>query len=234
MKNPIVRYLEPITLVGGGHIGDKDWDEAIRLAPRLVAADGGARAALARGAVPDRVIGDLDSLDQATRACLAPDLITHVTDQNSTDFDKCLRHCEAPLVVAIGVLGPRMDHGLAAMAALMAHAHRPIVLLGGADVIALCPPRIALRMPAGTRVSLFPMGAVSGRSSGLQWAIDGVGFAPDGVIGTSNRVADGADQVEITMEAPLMALILPRRMLGALAAALLEGASSGALWPVRA
>jgi thiamine pyrophosphokinase len=62
------------------------------------------------------------------------------------------------------------------------------------------------------------MGPVRGTSRGLAWPIDGIDFLPGGRLGTSNRVEGGV--VELTMEAPLMLVILPRAALGAAISAL--------------
>jgi len=70
----------------------------------------------------------------------------------------------------------------------------------------LCPPELHLPLAAGARVSLFPMGAVTGTSQGLDWPIGGIDFAPDGRVGTSNR-AQG--DVTLRVTAPRMLVILP-------------------------
>jgi thiamine pyrophosphokinase len=74
-------------------------------------------------------------------------------------------------------------------------------------------------LPVGTRLSLFPLGAVSGTSDGLRWPIDGLSFAPDGTIGTSNEVTG---PVHLTMNAPKMLIILPAEMLEAVMQAMVE------------
>jgi thiamine pyrophosphokinase len=57
------------------------------------------------------------------------------------------------------------------------------------------------------------MAPVTGRSTGLEWPIDGIRFAPDGMIGTSNRV--DAPRVSLTFDGPGMLVIVPRRRLDA-------------------
>ena len=39
---------------------------------------------------------------------------THLVDQDTTDFDKALRHIKAPVVIGAGFSGARTDHALAA------------------------------------------------------------------------------------------------------------------------
>ena len=67
MIGRIVHSKVPVSLVGGGNLDPTDLDLALDRAPWLVAADGGAGAALAAGHVPEVVIGDLDSLQPNDR-----------------------------------------------------------------------------------------------------------------------------------------------------------------------
>jgi thiamine pyrophosphokinase len=71
----------------------------------------------------------------------------------------------------------------------------------------------------GTRVSLFPMRPVRCRSDGLKWPLDGIDFAPDGMVGTSN---EATAPVQLEAEAPGMLLILPKAHLGLLVSQLLQ------------
>lgn len=228
MKHKIFQSNAPVLLVGGGAADPAVLADAVRSAETVVAADGGAARVLALGRMPDAVYGDMDSLDPVLQARLAPGVLRPVAEQDSTDFDKCLRHIAAPVVLGHGFLGKRLDHQLAAMSVLCRRPERRCVLVGEEDVVLLCPPEIALSLAPGTRLSLFPMGPVTARSEGLRWPLDGLGFRPAGVIGTSNEVT-GA--VRLWMEAPLMLLILPVDCLSELLAAL---AAAPGEWPARA
>lgn len=217
----IVRHPVGVTVLGGGRLAEGALERALARAPALVAADGAAAAALAAGYRPEAVIGDFDSLSPGVRAALPPGRLHHVAEQDSTDFEKCLARVAAPLVLAVGVTGARTDHELAVFNALVRSPHACLVL-GERDLVAALPPgrEIALDVPAGTRVSLFPMGAVSGRSEGLAWPIGGIGFAPDGRVGTSNRATG---PVRLEMDAAGMLLILPLAQLDAAIRALVPG-----------
>ncbi|HLQ20103.1 MAG TPA: hypothetical protein VK146_14095 [Tabrizicola sp.] len=74
----------------------------------------------------------------------------------------------------------------------------------------------------GEPVSLFPMAQVTGRSEGLEWPIAGISFAPDGMIGTSNRAI--ARRVVLEFDRRGMLVILPRHRLDAAIKALLAAA----------
>ncbi|MDX1821710.1 MAG: thiamine diphosphokinase [Paracoccaceae bacterium] len=219
MQDVIVHADTPVTLIGGGHSDAETLAQVLELAPRLVAADGGAGAALAAGHRPEAVIGDMDSLTQAARAELGEDRIHRIDEQDSTDFDKCLMAIRAPLVLGLGFTGPRLDHQMATFNALVRHHRKRCILVGAQEVVMLAPPALRLDLAAGETVSLFPMGAVEAKSEGLHWPVGGLSFAPDGRVGTSNR-ATGPIWLAVT--APKMLLFLPRRVLGPLVATLLD------------
>lgn len=201
-----LRFDQGVTLIGGGEVGENDLALARHFAPGLVAADGGAAHALRFGAMPDAVIGDFDSLSPEIKMQIRPERLVPVAEQDSTDFEKCLTRICAPYVIGVGFLGGRQDHGLAALAVIARIVLPPVILLGENDLIFAAPPELALDLGAGTRVSLFPMGAAHGRSTGLRWPVDGIAFSPDGRIGTSN-ITTGP--LRLSMTGPML-VILPK------------------------
>lgn len=213
----IVETSEGVTLVGGGNVTASAMNEALTLAPRLVAADGGADRALRLGLRPEAVIGDMDSISPAGRAALPPDRLHRIAEQDTTDFEKCLAGIVAPLILAVGFAGPRADHAMAVWNALVRAPARPCIVIGPRDIVFAAPPVLDLPLRPGTRVSLFPMAAVTGESQGLAWPIDGLAFAPDGRVGTSNRATG---PVRLALARPGMLVILPRAALRLAAAAL--------------
>lgn len=213
MNHPIVQSSDGVTLVGGAPVSRASFQLALKRAPRLVAADGGADRALAAGHRPEAVIGDFDSISHAARASLGPDRMFPIAEQLTTDFDKVLRSVAAPFTLALGFTGARIDHGLAVFNTLVRHADRRCLVLGARDVVFHCPPQLILRLAPGDRLSLFPLAPVTGRSTGLEWPIDGLTLAPDGMIGTSNRVA--SREVRLAVDGPGLLVILPRARLDA-------------------
>jgi thiamine pyrophosphokinase len=227
-ERPIYEGDSAVTLLGGGSVRTADLDDALRHAPVLIAADGGADAALAAGRMPVAVVGDLDSLSSHARTRLSPEILYETLEQDTTDFDKALRRVAAPLVLAVGFTGARLDHELAVFHTLVARpAHRCIVV-GDRDIVFLAPPRVRLDLEPGTRVSLFPMDEVSGGSEGLRWPIDGLVFHPARRIGTSNEVASGP--VLLHTDRPALLVILPRETLEPAIRAL--GAADTLKWAV--
>lgn len=222
----LLRAEEPVTLVGGGAVPAERLAAALALAPVVVGADGGGNFALPPGFEFRMVIGDMDSLRDPAAMRARGVALCEVTEQTSTDLEKCLYSIEAPLVLGVGFLGGRLDHHLAAMNALAKHPAR-VVLIGDEDICFLCPPDFALDMAAGDRVSLFPMGPVTGvLGEGLRWPIAGLRFAPDGRIGTSNAARGGP--LRLGFDAPRMLVILPARYLAKVADRLRSSPAAGA------
>lgn len=227
---PIISAADPVGLVGGGDIGPADLQEARQYADRFVAADSGASALLDAGIMPEAVIGDFDSIPQDRLAGLPDHVVYRIGEQDSTDFDKCLRNIDAPLILGLGFMGARVDHQLAVFNRLAARPDRRCILIGAADIVFCAPPELTLSLPVGTRLSLFPMARTGGQSSGLRWPIDGLDFAPDARVGTSNECAQ--DIVTLNFDAPGMLVILPRACLPAAIRAV-QSAECGT-WSVRA
>ncbi len=214
----IVSSLQPITLVGGGAVLDGDLGTCLQLAPGLVAADGGANYCVANQLLPDVVIGDMDSCSGLALRGIPSDRLHPINEQDSTDFDKALRNIDAPLVLGVGFMGGRIDHELACYNALVRHPDRACVLLGAEDIVFLAPASLDLPLQPGTRVSLFPMCSVEGRSRGLRWPIDGLAMSPGAKIGTSN---EAIGNVHLEFTTPGMLVILPRACLREVVRALL-------------
>ena len=218
MNKLIVDETGPVTLIGGGDLGEGDLDWALSLTDCLVAADGGADHALAQNQLPSAVIGDFDSISPQFLAGIPPDRLFQVAEQDSTDFEKALRAIRAPLVVAVGFLGGRVDHQLAVLNALVRDIGPPCIVLGAQEVIFHLPAQVSLPLQAGETVSLFPLREVRASSTGLEWPLDGLVMQPGGQIGTSNR-ALGA--VTLTVGGPGLLGLVPRHHLPALIQALL-------------
>ena len=227
MNFPLLETGLPLTVIGGGDIDSDALQCALSLAPICVAADGGADTALSANVELAAVIGDMDSISEAARAQIPHNRQHLIAEQDSTDFDKVLRSVAAPLVVAVGFTGGRIDHELSALHTLVAKADRLVVLLAREDIIFLCPSVLSLPLPEGTRVSLFPMRAARGRSRGLHWPIDGIEFAAGLRSGTSNRATG---HLHLEFDEPGMLCILPKRFIRPVVSALLD-LPTHARWP---
>ncbi len=108
MNIGIIESAVPVTLLGGGTVYDGDIVEALPLAPVCVAADSGGRHALEADIDLAAVVGDFDSIGPDLERIPMSRQI-HIDEQESTDFDKALRHILAPVVLAVGRTG--LDFG---------------------------------------------------------------------------------------------------------------------------
>lgn len=201
-----VHSNEGVTLVGAGNPGGEEIVKAVAIAPFVVAADGGANFCLAAGVRPAVVIGDFDSVTEDTRTALPEARFVEVTEQDSTDFEKCLNLIDAPFVLATGFTDGRVDHSLAALSALVQGLGPPTIIVGKDDLMFAAPAKLSLDLPAGTRVSLFPMQPLAGRSKGLRWTIDGLALDPMGRIGTSN---EATGPVDLAFDGPGCIVLIP-------------------------
>jgi len=196
----IVEQTRPLILVGNGDYDIKKLAQFSRRGP-VVAVDGGYYGCRLAGLTPDLVIGDMDSLDPQDLADAQNRTRVHpISEQDTTDLEKALRHLKAPLVIGFGFLGKRFDHSLAALSVLAnyAHQHR-VILMGSDDVVFVTARSFLMPTKKGQRISIWPLGQVAfKRSLGLAWPLDGLVMAPDKQVGTSNK-AD-SEKIEIHPE----------------------------------
>lgn len=172
-----------IVIVAGGDLAPGD---AGRLdgADLVIAADGGASALDALGLRPDRLVGDLDSVQPALVRRLEADGVPvdrYPRDKDASDTELALAAAieaggsELVLLGAIG--GTRLDHELAnlLLVADPDHASRDLrALRAGTTVRAVHGGRrLELVGIAGDLVTLLPLGeeAHGVTTDGLRWAL---------------------------------------------------------------
>ena len=150
-------------------------DELREGAALVVAADGGARSALALGVMPDIVTGDLDSIGDA-RDAIPPDRIRPNADPNATDLEKAVALCldeGCDAIDIIGAGGGRADHALANLSVLVRFGRQARVrVVDERFAIELVDGEAAVDGEAGTVVSLVALGRCEGvTTSGLRWEL---------------------------------------------------------------
>lgn len=216
-----------VTLVGGGVASEAAFRTSKRLAPRVYAADGGANHLKVWGERPEAVFGDLDSLEDRAWWASQKDVdVVEIDEQDTTDFEKCLDRIEADLILALGFLGGRLDHALAALHALAARPDQRVILLGEAEVVFLAPPLWRARLEPGDRVSIWPIRPVRvSESQGLRWPLDPLDLEAGLRIGTSNEAAQA--EVSARFDRPGALLLLPPERLEAAAHSLISAPSFG-------
>lgn len=211
---PALRLDRPATLIGGGQATRGMLAEALALAPRLIAADGGANLLRDWGLRPEAIVGDMDSIEAPERFAAEGARMLRVDEQDTTDLAKCLYSVEAPAYIGVGFLGRRFDHALAALHALLARPEKRILLIGEEDVVFLVPPDWRVRLAPGARVSFVPLRPTRGLDSeGLEWPIDGLDMEIGRRVGVSNRAV--AETVAARFDGDGVAAMVERRFLRA-------------------
>ena len=215
----IVHSSDPVALVGGADLGPQDLKILQSYAPSFVGVDGGADHLLTAGIRPVAVIGDLDSISDGARLEYS-DLLHHVCEQDTVDFEKAWRLVDAPIVFAVGFSGGRLDHTLAVLNVMGRFGGRRLILIGSEDVTAIVPrDGIVLNgLGTGSRLSLMPLATARVSATGMRWPVDDQVFDTLRFTSPSNEVVGPV--VTLSAEGPVL-LVLPRRSLDAMVKAMM-------------
>ena len=215
----IVHSSDPVALVGGADLGPQDLKILQSYAPSFVGVDGGADHLLTAGIRPVAVIGDLDSISDRARLEYS-DLLHHVCEQDTVDFEKAWRLVDAPIVFAVGFSGGRLDHTLAVLNVMGRFGGRRLILIGTEDVTAIVPrDGIVLNgLGTGSRLSLMPLATARVSATGMRWPVDDQVFDTLRFTSPSNEVVGPV--VTLSAEGPVL-LVLPRRSLDAMVKAMM-------------
>ena len=184
----------------------------------VIAADSGAVACLQADIVPDLVVGDLDSLDQASRARLAelgvPTAVVSA-EKDETDLDVAVdaaRKRGATCVTFSGVVGGRLDHTLASIGTL-ARACDLMPVLAEPDVEGWVlgeAGRTTLRLEdkLGATVSLLSLGGAVVSCSGFRYPLQEEHLAALSSRGISNVCVDSPAEIRVHA-GTLLVLLIP-------------------------
>ncbi|MEM7589779.1 MAG: thiamine diphosphokinase [Myxococcota bacterium] len=181
----------------------------------FVASDGAGCRLAKMGFSPQLVVGDFDSFSgQALPEC------TYVrdTDQNSTDFDKCLQEMGSrqlfPTLV-VGIAGGSLDHSLYALQRFTAHSATHEMLLYDEQpaypstwAVAVYGNR-TFTLPAGCLVSFICFTRVTVTTIGLQWNLSHAQLEPGGLCAIRNRVVDKTVSLQVLGGGLLVLVCLP-------------------------
>jgi len=210
-----LEFDDLLVIVGGGDV-DADLLASLHSAGgHLVAADSGVTAIVEAGLWPEAIIGDFDSLGDPFE-WLGKTRLIKLSEQDTTDFEKALYSTRAPVTVALGMTGKRLDHTLAAIDAASRHIEeRFVILVDSADIALVLRGPFGHQVKAGDRVSVHPLGPIKfRRSTGLKYPLNGLRLAPGIRTGTSNAATNGPFTiVPETGEDAAWLLILDRRYL---------------------
>jgi len=148
----------------------------------VVAADGGADLCRAAGREPDHIVGDLDSISDASG--LTPD-----PDQDSSDADKLLAYLvreDIESVTIVGIEGDRLDHVVATLYSCARSSVRcRLVLRNGLGYVNDTPPNGFVG-----RISIIPLGRCRVTAHGFRWPLEDDWLDPLGLVSLSNEAID--------------------------------------------
>ncbi|MCR6636943.1 thiamine diphosphokinase [Devosia sp.] len=203
----------PLAIVGGGTVDGALLRELAEKGVALVGADGGADTIDSADLLPDAIVGDLDSLENRA-GWESRTRVIHIPEQITTDFQKALYSTEAPVTLALGMTGKRLDHTLAALSAVLQYApSRRLMLVDEVDVALAVTGSIAFEAGKRERVSIHPLVPIRFRNStGLFYPMDGLLLEPGGLIGTSNEGTGGPVEVVPEDETPWLLILAKERL----------------------
>ena len=183
----------------------------------VVAADGGADAALALGLGVDLAIGDFDSISAAGLAALeraGTRIERHPAAKDATDLELALDAAlaaEPRRILLVGAAGGRLDHLLSSLELLASSRYAHVELdaqLGAARVHVIRQARTL----AGTPGELLSLHALHGAATavtteGLEYPLAGETLEPGSSRGVSNVFA--ASEARVTLESGVLLAVRP-------------------------
>lgn len=147
----------------------------LKEAPFVVCCDGGANEYIAKGHLPDIIIGDGDSLSEANRLQYAS-LIHYNPDQETNDQTKAVQYLLSQgkkRIAIVGATGKREDHTIGNISLLMEYMRMGADVHSYTDYGVFIPCRGTCTFPCreGQQVSIFNFTAKGLKSEGLAYPI---------------------------------------------------------------
>ncbi len=220
--------IEPtLTVLVGGQEPAGDSFLAHHIVGALWCADAGYRHAYAMGLVPQRVVGDLDSLNQAQLDELARVncmVDRYPPEKDESDLELTLRLAAEAGHRSVRLLasgGGRLDHSLFNFVPMFAIADRLGLRLEALSSqwtvtqISTRFPQLALQQRQGWGLSLMPLSPMveSVDLIGMRYSLDGAQLRFDATLGLSNKILSEDAQARIGTGLALVILIPPQTLL---------------------
>jgi len=169
-----------------------------------VAADGGANLLVKRNYAPDVVVGDFDSLDSKTREKIPNVKFIHITEQETNDADKSVRHCLKLGFKEIHLLsadGGRQDQFISGLEILFKYsAQARLVSWTQMERMEFINSNWEENIDPGTTLSILPVfgGAQGIVTKGLKYSLNNQNLIPGkSPSGVSNLVVSNPVSVNI-------------------------------------
>ncbi len=170
----------------------------------LIAADGAAEHMVVNRVVPHAVVGDFDSLSvEALQKLeeLSVELMKS-SNQETTDFEKCLEYCTqkgCESVLVLGFDGGEIDHLLGNWSAVHSFGSRlRIAVETRQQRMTFGKGALSLTIPVRSTVSIIPHHTAKVSSKGLVWELSNMQLSLGGRIGTRNKAKEEHVLIEIS------------------------------------
>ena len=183
-------------------VANGGWPKAFKIVKNIaeydavIALDGAANRMIEANIVPTAIIGDLDSVDDATLEHCKTNgtMVIHTPDQDQSDVSKGLAWATKTYPNAhidlIGIEIGRYDHHLAAYLALFETESSARILMDGWSALRVSSTPNHIQVREGAIVSLMPFGEVTGVSlEGCEYPLSHASITT-GTQGVSNRAID--------------------------------------------
>ena len=167
--------IEAVILANGDYPSNEKPLQILEEAPFVVCCDGGANEYIAKGHLPNIIIGDGDSLSEENRLKHAS-LLHHIPDQETNDQTKAVQYLLAQgkrKIAIVGATGKREDHTIGNVSLLMEYMRMGAVVRSYTDygVFIPCKDTCTFNCRIGQQVSIFNFTARNLQSEGLAYPI---------------------------------------------------------------
>ena len=167
--------IEAVILANGDYPSNEKPLQILEEAPIVVCCDGGANEYIAKGHLPNIIIGDGDSLSEENRLKHAS-LLHHIPDQETNDQTKAVQYLLAQgkrKIAIVGATGKREDHTIGNVSLLMEYMRMGAIVRSYTDygVFIPCKDTCTFNCNIGQQVSIFNFTAKNLQSEGLAYPI---------------------------------------------------------------
>ena len=170
-----MKEIDAVILANGDYPSASMPLQVLAEAPYVVCCDGGANEYLAKGHLPDVIVGDGDSLSTENRMKYAS-LIFHNPDQETNDQTKAVQFLLSQgkrRIAIVGATGKREDHTIGNVSLLMEYMRMGAEVRSYTDygVFIPCKDTCSFDSSPGQQVSIFNFTAKGLKSKGLAYPI---------------------------------------------------------------
>ena len=179
--------IEAVILANGDYPSAALPLQILEEAPYVVCCDGGANEYIAKGHLPDVIIGDGDSLSEENRLKYVS-LIHHNPDQETNDQTKAVQYLLSEgkkRIAIVGATGKREDHTIGNISLLMEYARTydleglgvNVEMISDYGSMFAVTDTFEMDCGTGRQVSILsPDNTLKIKSQGLEWPTDEVVF----------------------------------------------------------